>query len=65
MPVACIQVGVVIAFQLSSHHHFVRGCPGGGGKRLLSQFALTLQQQFDFGRCQSPQFGRGTELLIQ
>jgi hypothetical protein len=50
---------------LSGCGDFVAGCARDGGEGLRGQLTFTLQQQFDFGWCQPPQFGRGTELLIQ
>ncbi len=60
-----ITARVVECWALSGCGNFMAGCPRDGGEGLRGQLPFTLQQQFDFGWCQPPQFGRGTELLIQ
>ena len=60
-----IPARVVARLAFSGCSDFVAGCARDGGEGLRSQLTFTLQQQFDFGWCQPPQFGRGTELLIQ
>ena len=34
-------------------------------RKAVGNFLFALPQQCDFGWCQTPRFGRGTELLIQ